>query len=110
MLPSFGKALQKAASQELPMLSFSSIASYLYHKQWLLGIAGDLCGGALTLVALAHAPISIVQPVMCSGMGMSALIAVYYLHESIAPPDWFSTFLILLGRHYFSHPHQHVPP
>lgn len=96
-LISFGKALQKAASQELPMLSFSSIASYLYHKKWLLGIAGDLCGGALTLVALAHAPISIVQPVMCSGMGMSALIAVYYLHESIAPPDWFSTFLILLG-------------
>jgi hypothetical protein len=70
-----------------------------------MGIAGDICGGALTLVALAHAPISIVQPVMCSGMGMSALIAVYYLHEAIAPPDWFSTFLILLGRHPLPPPH-----
>jgi hypothetical protein len=96
---SFGKALQKLASQELPMLSFASIASYLSNSKWLLGIAGDVSGGALTLIALAHAPISMVQPIMCSGMAMSALIAVYYLHEAIAPSDWLSTFLILLGRH-----------
>jgi hypothetical protein len=98
--PSFGKALQKAASQDLPVLSLVSITAYLCHKKWLFGIAGDIGGGALTLVALAYAPISVVQPVMCSGMGMSALIAAFYLHEAIAPPDWFSTFLILLGRHY----------
>ena len=82
------------------MLSLISITTYIYHKTWLLGVAGDMGGGALTLVALAHAPLSIVQPIMCSGMGMSALIAVYYLHVAIAPPDWFSSLLILLGRHY----------
>jgi drug/metabolite transporter (DMT)-like permease len=107
---SFGKALQKAASQDLPVLSLVSITAYLCHTKWLLGIAGDIGGGALTLVALAYAPISIVQPVMCSGMGMSALIAAFYLHETIAPPDWFSTFLILLGRHYSPPPSPSLPP
>ncbi len=51
----------------------------------------------MTLVALAISPVSIVQPVMGSGLGIAALFSNYYLHEQLSKAEWTGCGIVMAG-------------
>ncbi|GMH41730.1 hypothetical protein BSKO_09640 [Bryopsis sp. KO-2023] len=94
-----GKALQKQATATLPKLSLDSrtLRQYARSKQWLIGVAVDIGGGALMAVALGNAPVSIVQPVSSVGLVFLAMFSHFYLKERLEAQQWSSAAFCLLG-------------
>ena len=54
-----GKALQKDATRHLPRFSLERgiVLEYARSRQWTTGLAADVAGGLLMLVAFALAPV-----------------------------------------------------
>ena len=55
-----GKVLQKQATKGLPKFSVKQevLKQYLTSKTWLTGVAADVAGAVLMVVAMALAPVS----------------------------------------------------
>lgn len=64
-----GKVLQKAATKSLPRLQadVDVLRQYLACRLWVTGAALDVLGGFIIVVALAMAPIAVLQPVAGKG-------------------------------------------
>ena len=56
-----GKALQKDATRHLPRFSLERgiVLEYVRSRQWTTGLAADVAGGLLMLVAFALAPVGL---------------------------------------------------
>jgi hypothetical protein len=74
-----GYALQHGEASRLPPLSLHrplrSLASLFGARRWLAGFLGGIGGWALYVVALALAPLSLVQACAAAGMGVLAFRA-----------------------------------
>jgi hypothetical protein len=74
-----GFLLQHHAASRLPRLELrhplSSARSLLSTRRWTLGFVIGLAGWGLYLVALGHAPLSLVQAVAAAGVGLMVLLA-----------------------------------
>jgi len=94
-----GKALQKKGTQSLPRLTADAkvLRQYLTHRTWLLGLLLDIGGGALAVVALAQAPVTVVQPISSSGLAILALFSHFYLDERLSRREWLSVALAGAG-------------
>ena len=94
-----GKALQKKGTKNLPKLSFQRniVKTYFENKHWRVGMILDIFGGLLMLIALALAPVSVVQPVAAGGVCVLAWFSHVFLDERISEKEWVGVFLAVLG-------------
>jgi drug/metabolite transporter (DMT)-like permease len=92
---------QKKAVGDLPevklQLSWSVIKAFLSNGTWLASMLVILFGSALYAYALTVAPISIVQPIMASGVALLAYLAVKNLGEKPRRIDLVAIGLSILG-------------
>eukprot|EP00898_Chlorokybus_atmophyticus_P001122 jgi/Chlat1/200/Chrsp1S03118 len=96
---SIGKALQKLATQTLPRLSLSApvLRQYLLSRLWVGGVAADVAGALLMAIAVALAPVSLVQPVQGSGLAILAVFSHFYLGETLNIRGWTAVALACAG-------------
>jgi drug/metabolite transporter (DMT)-like permease len=79
-----GYLLQHSVASSVPTLSLrrpvASLRSLLVEKKWLLGLAIQAAGFVLYVVALALAPLSLVQATAAGGIGILAIMVARITH------------------------------
>jgi drug/metabolite transporter (DMT)-like permease len=81
-----GYALQALEARSAPhheALRASLLRRLLARPRWLIGTALTLVGAALQTLALAHAPVAVVQAVLALGLAGLLVLAHFVLHERI---------------------------
>ncbi|KAL6534020.1 hypothetical protein OROHE_013853 [Orobanche hederae] len=94
-----GKVLQKKGTLILPPLSFKLkvIRAYASNRAWIIGFMMDIFGAVLMLLALSHAPVSVVQPVSGCGLAILSVFSHFYLKEIMNVIDWMGIILAGIG-------------
>src|SRR3954468_1240016 len=64
---------------------------------YVVGLALDGVGFALSLAALRSQPLFIVQAIVSSSLAVTALLAVLTLHAGLDPLEWFALGLVTAG-------------
>lgn len=97
----FGLYLQKKAVDRLPAvrfeISWSVFKAFATDRPWMTSIAVTLLGGGLYAIAIAIAPVSIVQPVVASGVALLAYLAIKNLGERPRRIDLYAIGASILG-------------
>src|SRR5258707_4195129 len=82
-----GLILEKRALERLPAIdprhALRLLGILLTARAWLGGFGLMLCGFVLQVVALAHAPVSVVQPVLGSGVVILLVLSRIVLRERV---------------------------
>lgn len=93
--------LQKKAVLELPevkaKLSWSVVKAFITNRPWMFAQVVNVSGFALYSVALALAPVSIVEPIIASGVVLLAYLAIKNLGEKPRRIDFFAMGASVLG-------------
>jgi len=93
--------LQKRAVLSLPevkvKLSWSLIRSFITNRPWLLAQAANVSGFALYMAALSFAPVSIVEPIIASGVVIPSWLAMRHLGEKPRRLDFLGMGMSVLG-------------
>lgn len=93
--------LQKKAVVNLPELEFKfskdTIMAFITNKPWLLAQSVNVTGFVLYSVALALAPVSIVEPIIASGVVLLAYLAIKHLGEKPRRIDYMAMGMTVLG-------------
>jgi uncharacterized membrane protein len=93
--------LQKKAVEALPTIEFhlsrEVIKAFLTNKPWLLAQFINVSGFALYSVALWLAPVSIVEPIIASGVVLLAYLAIKNLGEAPRRIDYAAMGCSVLG-------------
>jgi drug/metabolite transporter (DMT)-like permease len=96
-----GTAFQKSAAVRLPKLSFpprrEALSAFLTDKLWMRAFLITLVSEACFLVAAANAPISLVQPLLGTGLIVLAGFSVFYLNERLSAGEWAGIFTLIAG-------------
>ncbi|KAK6119583.1 hypothetical protein DH2020_046673 [Rehmannia glutinosa] len=94
-----GKVLQKKGTLILPPLSFKLkvIRAYVSNRAWIIGFLMDIFGAVLMLLALSHAPVSVIQPVSGCGLAILSVFSHFYLKEIMNAIDWIGIILAGIG-------------
>lgn len=94
-----GKVLQKQGVETLPPMALKAdvVKAYFTCWVWLIGVSGDILGAVLTAVALAYAPVSVIQPILAAGTAFLALFSHFYLKEKLKHIEWVGVGLSILG-------------
>lgn len=101
LLLNYSMYLQKKAVDKLPTvkleLSWTVFKAFATNLPWLLAFGLSLLGGGLYAIAIAIAPISIVQPIVGSGIALLAYLAIKNLGERPRRIDIYAIGLNILG-------------
>ncbi len=101
LLFNYAVFLNKKAVATLPEVgfhsSFSTVKAFLSNKLILAMIVLSLVGSGFYVVAIALAPISVVQPIVGSGVVLLAYLAIKNLGESPRKVDYFAIGMNVLG-------------
>jgi len=93
--------LEHDAAAALPTLSLRrplhSVQALLTDRSWLLGFALEGAGFALYVVALALAPLSLVQSVAAGGIGILAFVSARMSHRQLARTELAGVWISMLG-------------
>ena len=93
--------LQKKAVEELPTvkleISWTVFMAFASNKPWLIAIGISLVGGAFYAIAILLAPISVVQPIVASGVALLAYLAMKNLGEKPGKADLYAIGVTILG-------------
>ncbi len=85
LLLNYAIYLQKKAVVSLPevkaRLSWATVRAFITNGPWLLAQVVNISGFALYSVALAMAPVSVVEPIVASGVVLLAYLAIKNLGE-----------------------------
>lgn len=94
-----GKALQKKGTKSLPKLTLKKdvLKTYFSNETWKLGLGLDIVGGLMMIVALAIAPVSVVQPVSAGGVAILAGFSHVFLDEKLREKEWIGVWCAVLG-------------
>jgi drug/metabolite transporter (DMT)-like permease len=94
-----GKVCQKRGTQDLPLLQFKGnvLRTYLGSPWWVAGLGLDVGGALMTLVALALAPVSVVQPILGCGLAFVAIFSHYLTSDHLRTFDWGACLVCVLG-------------
>ena len=94
-----GKALQKKGTKSLPKLTFKKdvLKTYFSNETWKFGLGLDVIGGLMMIVALAIAPVSVVQPVSAGGVAILAGFSHVFLDEKLREKEWIGVWCAVLG-------------
>lgn len=80
--------LQALGVREVPAMGRPGVAALrglVVRPRWALGIVLGLVAFALQVLALRHAPLTFVQPVLASGLLLLLAFSVVVLHERVGP-------------------------
>jgi drug/metabolite transporter (DMT)-like permease len=87
-----GLIVEKQALVRLPALSGRRVValavSLLTAPRWLAGFMLMLCGLALQVLALMFAPVTVVQPVIASGIAVVLVLSRIVLHERLGRGEY----------------------
>ena len=94
-------AFQKSAAVRLPKLSFPperrALRAFLTNRAWMTAFTISGVSQGIFLVAVANAPISLVQPVLGTGLVVLAGFSVFYLKEKLGAGEWIGIFTLIAG-------------
>jgi hypothetical protein len=86
-----GLILEKRALDRMPALNLRKVAavivSLLANPAWLAGFALMATGLACQVIVLTFEPISLVQPILASGLALSLVLSRLVLRERLAGPE-----------------------
>jgi hypothetical protein len=86
-----GLILEKRALDRMPALNLRKVAavivSLLASPAWLVGFALMATGLACQVIVLTFEPISLVQPILASGLALSLVLSRLVLRERLAGPE-----------------------
>ena len=89
-LLNLGYLLEHSVASKVPPLSLrrpiASVRSLLGNRRWLMGFGSEASGWLLYVVALALAPLSLVQAVAAGGIGILAVMVARLTHVPLTPP------------------------
>lgn len=100
LLLALGLMMMKIRAEALPMArgrgTFSAVMSWIRDPVWIGGLAVQAAGYALYMVALAGAPVSMVEVAMQGGIALFVVLAVVLLGERARIWEWLGivTFLV----------------
>src|ERR1700691_2474045 len=100
LLLALGLMMMKIRAEALPMArgrgTFSAVMAWIRDPVWIGGLAVQTAGYALYMVALAGAPISMVEVTMQGGIALFVVLAVVLLGERARIWEWLGigTFLV----------------
>src|SRR6266481_6922200 len=87
-----GLLMMKSRSAVLPPAhgrgAFRAIAHWMRDPMWLGGLAVQLIGYGLSMVALSAAPVSLVAIMMQGGVALFVVLSVIFLHERAGGIEW----------------------
>ncbi len=93
--------LQKKAVDKLPRVglkpSWTVFKAFITNKPWIISYLVSVIGGGFYAVAVALAPISIVQPIVSAGVALLVYLAVRNLGERLRFSDFFAIGCTVLG-------------
>lgn len=93
--------LQKKAVLALPDVEFKfswdTIRAFITNKPWLLAQSVNITGFVLYSIALALAPVSIVEPIIASGVVLLAYLAIKHLGEKPRRIDYVAMGMSVFG-------------
>lgn len=100
-LINYSMYLQKKAVDVLPAvkleISWAVFKAFVTNVPWLIAVGVALLGGGLYAIALAIAPVSIVQPILGSGVALLAVLAIRNLGEKPRKIDLLAIGMSILG-------------
>lgn len=91
------QALEARETSSQDALRASLLLRLAARGRWLAGTALTLVGAALQVFALAHAPVTLVQPVLALGLVGLLLLAHYVLRERIGPLELAGAAAVIAG-------------
>lgn len=89
------QALEARGSPPERSMRPSLLGHLVRRPVWLAAIGLSLLGWVLQLVALAHAPLTLVQPVLALGLFLLLGLAVIVLGERVGRREWLGVALIV---------------
>jgi len=96
-----GAALQKSAAVRLPKLSLppkrETLEAFFTSRAWIRAFLITLISQGCFLIAAANAPISIIQPLLGTGLIVLAAFSVLYLDEKLSAGEWIGIFTLIAG-------------
>ncbi len=96
-----GTAFQKSAAVRLPRISFppkrETLRAFVTNRAWMTAFLIILISEACFLVSAANAPISLVQPLLGTGLIVLAGFSVFYLNEKLSTGEWIGIGTLIIG-------------
>jgi len=93
--------LEKVAVTDLPEVQFkhfkATLTAFIKNKPWMLAQGVNIVGFTLYSVALAFAPVSIIEPIIASGVVLLAYLAIKHLGETPRRIDYVAMGMTVLG-------------
>ncbi len=99
-----GVALQQRPARNVPeyyAARLSLLARVAQRPLWLLGIAAELAGFALQVVALGHGSLVVVQPIITVSLLFTVVVAGAWTPISVTRRDWAAVVAVVLGLSVF---------
>jgi drug/metabolite transporter (DMT)-like permease len=99
-----GSVLQQMAAREAPpdvALSWRLLAYLVRRPRWLAGIGCDVGSFGLQALALGFGPISLVQPLLVTGVLFAVPLAVWWRGMRLGATDWMGTAAVAGGLAFF---------
>jgi len=96
-----GSAFQKSAAVRLPKISFppkrKTLDAFVTNRAWMTAFLISVISEGCFLAAAANAPISLVQPILGTGLIVLAAFSVFYLNEKLSTGEWIGIFTLIIG-------------
>lgn len=100
-LLNYAYLVEHGAASRLPALSarhpLRTLRILLSNRRWLLGFVSEGCAWGLYVLAVALAPLALVQAVSAAGIGILAVLASRLTGVSLAPRERRGVWLAILG-------------
>jgi drug/metabolite transporter (DMT)-like permease len=101
ILINYSNYVQKKYLTLLPRIgsesTISTIRAFFSCRPWVAAQGMQISGAWMHNIAVAFAPLSVVQPINASGICLLVLLAVTRLHEKASAVDWVGIASIVLG-------------
>lgn len=100
----FGAYLQhKIASDQPPELSLSPrlLVQLVRHPLWTLGLLLDLAAFGFEAAALANGSVTVVQPLMLTGLLFSLPVSAFFDKQRLGAYEWITGFVTIVGLTLF---------
>ncbi len=100
-LMALGLLIMKSRAELLPDARggrvFSSVLTWVRDPTWAGGLAVQVAGWGFYIIAVAHAPVSMVAVMMQGGIALFVVFSVVALGERARPAEWAGIIAIVIG-------------
>ena len=101
ILSNYGSFIMKKELSNLPRIGeakvVTTVRAFFNSRPWMTGQGIQILGSGFHNIAIALAPLSVVQPVNAAGICLLVVLAVTKLGEKASAIDWVGISTIILG-------------